>query len=284
MAAMALAGRATPAPPEGFLGAFSWKVEDRRFGGFSALHVSVDGRRFLAVTDRGAFTTGTFLRGPGGRIEGVDASPLRLLRGKGEAPLRGDRSDSEGIAVTPGGTVFLSFEGLEAARVLRYGRIGGPAENLPTPAAFASFGLNAALEALALAADGTLYTLPEKPVAGAFPIWRYRTGAWDQPFAIPADSGWLAVSAEIGPDGKFYLLERGFHGLAGFASRLRRFDLGAAGLTGGRVLIETDAGRHDNLEGLSVWQGPEGLVATMISDDNFRFFQRTEFVEYLLPD
>jgi hypothetical protein len=43
-------------------------------------------------------------------------------------------------------------------------------------------------------------------------------------------------------------------------------------------------GTHDNLEGLDVWADAEGLRATMISDDNFRFFQRTEIVDYRLPD
>jgi hypothetical protein len=282
LATLAFTGRAMSA--QGFLGAFRWWTKDPRFGGFSAIHVSADGRRFIAVTDRGAFTTCTIRRGPQGQIEGVAAAPLRLLRGKGVTPLHGDRRDSEGIAVTPGGTVFISFEGVEEARVLRYARIDGPAENLPTPGAFATFGLNSALEALAVAADGTLFTLPEAPVKGIFPVWRFRNGVWDQPFGIPAAGGYLAVSAEVGPDGRFYLLERGFHGLAGFSSRLRRFDLSETGLTGARTLIETEAGQHDNLEGLSVWRGPQGLVATMISDDNFRFFQRTEIVEYLLPD
>lgn len=284
LATLALAGRATPAFPAGPLGVYRWRMDDPRFGGFSAIHVSADGLRFIAVSDRGAFTTGAFRRDAGGRIAGVKAAPMRLLRGLGVSPLRAERRDSEGIAVTPGGTVYISFEGVEAARVLRYARIDGPAENLPTPAAFSTFGLNTALEALAVAADGTLYTLPEVPVGAAFPVWRFRDGAWDQPFAIPASDSYRAVSAEIGPDGRFYLLERRFHGLAGFASRLRRFEMTKAGPTDARVVIETAPGQHDNLEGLSLWRGPEGLVATMISDDNFRFFQRTEIVEYLLPD
>jgi hypothetical protein len=284
MAALALAGRATPALPAGLIGAFRWQMDDPRFGGFSAIHVTTDGLRFVALSDRGAYALGAFRRDRDGRILSIRAEPLRLLRGLGVSPLRGSRSDAEGIAVTPGGTVYVSFEGIEAARVLRYARINGPAENLPTPDAFERFGLNVALEALAVAADGTLYTLPERPDAGGFPVWRFRDGAWDQPFALPADRGWLAVSAEVGPDGRFYLLERAFHGLAGFAARLRRFDLAETGLTGGRTLVETEPGMHDNLEGLSLWRGQQGMVATMISDDNFRFFQRTEIVEYLLPD
>lgn len=260
-------------------------MEDRRFGGLSAIQVSPDGLRFIALTDRGSYTIGTFRRDGEGRIASVSAAPFRPLRGLGVSPLRGGQNDSEGIAVASDGTVYVSFEGKGAARVMRYGRIDGPAAKLPTPDAFAAFGLNTALEALAVAEDGTLYTLPEVAgKGGRFPVWRFRAGAWDQPFSIAASGGFLAVSADIGPDRRFYLLERNFHGLGGFASRLRRFDLSDAGLSGERVLIETRAGQHDNLEGLSVWRGAQGLVATMISDDNFRFFQRTEIVEYVLPD
>lgn len=44
--------------------------------------------------------------------------------------------------------------------------------------------------------------------------------------------------------------------------------------------MQSEVGRHDNLEGLSVWQDAQGVRLTMVSDDNFMFFQRTEFVEY----
>ena len=41
------------------------------------------------------------------------------------------------------------------------------------------------------------------------------------------------------------------------------------------------AGEHDNLEGIAVWRDRNGDIRiTMISDDNYRAFQRTEFVEY----
>ena len=76
------------------------------------------------------------------------------------------------------------------------------------------------------------------------------------------------------------MLERDFLGI-GFRSRVRRFDL-----TGGneQVLLETRLRAHDNLEGISVWQDEQGLRMTLISDDNFRAFQRTEIVEYRLTD
>ena len=92
----------------------------------------------------------------------------------------------------------------------------------------------------------------------------------------------MPVAADIGPDNRLYLLERDFRGLGGFASRLRRFDL-----TGGAetTLFTTPCARHDTLEGLSVWRNPAGqLIAPPISDDNFFALQRTEIVEYRLPD
>lgn len=254
-------------------------------GGFSAIHVHPGGLRFLALSDRGFLVQGRLRRGPDGALQGVAAGPATPLRGRGEGPLAPGRTDSEGLAVGPDGALYVGFEGRGVARVLRYARIGGPAENLPSPPAFAALQPNASLEALAAGPDGTLYTLPERSGAldRPFPVWRYRNGAWDQPFALPRSGDFLAVGADVGPDGRLYLLERAFRGLAGFSTRLRRFRLGPAGTDAGETVLETRAGTHDNLEGLSVWRGPGGLIATMVSDDNFRWFLRSEIVEYRVP-
>ena len=91
-----------------------------------------------------------------------------------------------------------------------------------------------------------------------------------------ADSEGLALA----PDGRLYVLERAVAGL-GFMSRVRVFGLDGGG---GATVFESRAGLHDNLEGLSVRAEGGGIVMTMISDDNFRFFQRTEIVEVHLPD
>ena len=288
----------------GLVSVFPWRMDDPRFGGFSAIEVMPDGQGFVALSDRGAYTTGRFTRSPSGAIVGVTASPVALLRAEGDAPLRTARSDSEGLAIAPDGTVFVSFEGV--ARVLRYDRIDGPAINLPRHPDFARMPINGALEALAVDAAGTLYTLPERtgrsdradrslpgilrtlegnPDGPDFPIYRFRDGAWDQPFALPRDETFLPVAADFGPDGQLYILERQFRGLAGFVSRLRRFAIADDRLTLTDTPLLTNHGEHDNLEGLSVWRDADGaLRATMISDDNFRFYQRTEIVEYSLPD
>lgn len=279
-----LRGAAAATPPAGFLGRHVWRMEDPLFGGVSAIHVFPGGQRFLALTDSGAFTRGRLIRDRAGRIAAVEAEPWRLLRGEAEAPLREGRRDSESLAVTPDGAVHVGFEG--AARVLRYAAIDGPAKNLPVPPSFRAMQRNSALEALAAGPDGTLYALPERSGAAArpFPVWRYRGGAWDQPFALPRRGPFLAVGADVGPDGRLYLLERAFFGLGGFASRLRRWRLSGGGVEGEEVVVETGAGTHFNLEGLSVWRDGAGLVATLVGDNNYRLFLPTEIVEYRLPD
>ena len=281
---LGLQGSASQPFAAGFRSAFTWSMPDDRFGGFSGIELSDDGTSFLALTDRGGWTRGSITRDADGRITGVTAQPIRLLRGRFEAPLDPGRSDSEGLAVGADGTVYVSFE--QFARVLRYDRIDGPARNLISPREFGRMQANSALEALAIDAAGTLYTLPERSgeLDRPFPIFRYRDGTWDQPFGLRRDGGYLAVAADIGPDGRFYLLERQFHGILGFSSRVRSFALSETGLSDERTELETGIGQHDNLEGLSVWQDPSGAIRlTMIADDNFNFFQKTEIVEYRIP-
>lgn len=281
---LGLQGSASQTHPAGFLSAFVWQMEDDNFGGLSGIELSEDGQSFLAITDRGGWTRGTIARDADGLISAIDAQPVRLLRGRFEAALDTGRNDSEGLAVTADGTIYISFENV--ARVLRYDSIDGPAANLFTPRQFSSFQTNSALEALAVAPDGTLYTLPERSgkLDRPFPVWRFRNGKWDQPFGLRRDGGFLAVGADIGPDGRFYLLEREFHGLTGFASRVRSFQLSETGLSDERMIFTSAVGQHDNLEGLSVWRDTKGTIRlTMIADDNFYFFQTTEIVEYGIP-
>ena len=66
---------------------------------------------------------------------------------------------------------------------------------------------------------------------------------------------------------------------------MRRFTLKDDRIVQDDTLLTTHTLRHDNLEGLSVWRDAEGDIRlTMISDDNFQPIQRTEFVEYRVPE
>lgn len=282
---MALQSSASPNPATGYVSSFIWNGRGLRFGGISAVEITGDGLHFTAVSDRGRYTTGTLKRDTNGEIIGVQAAKMRLLKGQAGHPIARSQADSEGLAVAPDGTVFVSFEG--PARVLRYADISGHAKRLPRADAFAKMVSNASLEALAVDKQGWLYTLPERsPGFGQpFPVFVFRNGQWDQPFGIPRLGTFLPVAADFGPDGKLYLLERQFRGLMGFASRVRRFTLSADSILHEEILLQSYSGQHDNLEGISVWRDARGdLRLTMISDNNFFFLQHTEFVEYRVPD
>ncbi|GHC57058.1 esterase-like activity of phytase family protein [Neogemmobacter tilapiae] len=263
-----------------WLGSITWRSDDPLMGGMSALDLTTDGVSFVALSDRGAVTHGILERDAMGALLGIRAAPLQKLLGRGQAILPKGRADSEGLAVADDGSFYVSFEG--ATRVLHYVDMQAEPINLPRPDAFKRYSRNASLEALAIASDGSLYTLPED-VKGDFPLWHFAEGVWSQDVFIARQGDFLPVAADFGPDGWLYILERNFQGISGFASRVRRFDPLIGGM--GETVMQSRLGQHDNLEGLAVWRDQDGFIRlTMIADDNFRFFQSTEIAEYRLSD
>ena len=284
MVAWGLVGSTQPLVPSGFLSAYHWQGSDEWFGGFSAINVDPDGIGFTTITDRGFYTSGRFTRDAAGAISQIVSAPLRQIHDKNGKPFGEFASDSEGLAVAADGTAYVSFE--RVTRIARYAKLSDPSLPLRKHPDFKTMNINAALESLAIDADGTLYTLPERPIndTQSFAVYRYKNVVWDQPFAVPKRGFFLVVDADFGPDGRFYVLERQFYGLAGFASRVRRFKIGTDGLSDEETLFQSALGQHDNLEGLSVWRDASGVLRlTMISDDNLLFLQRTEIVEYRVP-
>jgi len=268
------------------LGSFRWRSEEPLFGGFSGLDIADDGVTFWTVSDDGLSTKGHLDRdgadGPIIGVSGTDFMRLQAIRG---GAVENIDNDAEGLAVDGNGQIFVSFEGFH--RVRSYADFSSLAGFIPEHPDFRQMQNNSSLEALAIDRDGTLYTLPERSghLARPFPVYRFHNGVWDQPFSIPRRGSFLPVGADIGPDGNFYLLERHLNGIFGFQTRVRRFDLGNDGLTDEQQLLETSSGTHDNLEGIAVWQDSSGHIRlTMISDDNFRAFQRTEIVEYRVTE
>jgi len=282
--ALGIGGLAQPVSRAEFVGAYRWTSRDEGFGGFSGLEIDDDGLGFLALSDKGAIVQGQ-LRRRDGRIAGVEAGPVRPLKNARGGPLGRYQKDSEGLARDATGRIFVSFEGIH--RVWSYRNPGSEAVRLPRPEAFKRMQSNSSLEALAIDESGALYTLPERSgmLTRPFPVFRYRHGAWTRPFDVPRRGEFLALGADFGPDGRFYLLERELTGIFGFRTRVRSFRIDGRRIGDERVLVETSTGAHDNLEGISVWRDGDGAIRlTMISDDNFRAFQVTEFVEYRLRE
>ena len=253
-----------------------------RFGGFSGLELSDDGMRFTSVSDRGSIVEGSFFR-RGGRIIGIKAGPIRPLKTPEGKPVRDLQSDAEGLAVREDGRIYVSFEGTH--RIWTYRDAGSEAAWLPRAEAFKTMQRNSSLEALAIGPDGALYTMPERSgrKTRPFPVYRYQREKWTQPFSIPRRGEFLMVGADFGPDGRFYVLERYLSGIFGFRTRVRSFQIKGDTISDEIEVLQTATGTHDNLEGIAVWRDDTGRIRlTMISDDNFRIYQITEFVEYRL--
>lgn len=268
----------------GFVGEFTWSMPNAAFGGLSGLELSADGTRFTALSDRGSIVTGTIAR-KDGAISGLSDLTLTPLKNTEDTPVTTAQSDAEGLAIRADGRVFVSFEHIH--RVWTYSSPTSEAAWLPRHPDFQAMQNNSSLEALAILPDGTLFTLPERSgkLDRPFPVYRYRNGTWTQPFTLPRRGDFLPVGADFGPDGKFYLLERAFHGLRGFQSRVRRFSLTDQGFGAEEEVLLSRIGQFDNLEGIALWRDPSGAIRlTMISDDNFNVFQRTEFVEYRVAE
>ncbi len=265
------------------LGSYVWRHNAEWFGGFSAIHMSENGTHITVLSDRATLVTARITR------DGDQITDIRIL---GHWPvlssagriMLGYAGDSEGIAMAPDGGFYISFEGVH--RVAYYPAPGTRAQVLPRPKAFDGLDRNGSFEGLAIDDQGRLFTLTEKSrtAQGDIPVYRWNGRVWSTPFVVPQRGDFQPVAADFGPDGRFYVLER-TASITGFRSRLRRWDVSEDTPKAEETLIETGKGAHDNLEGLSVWRDDQGrLRATMISDDNFLALQRTELVEYLLPD
>lgn len=252
-------------------------------GGWSGIEVADDGVRFWLVGDNGDWAEGRTLRDATGYLTGAEvARSQRLLLPDGR-PIRPPWQDTEGLALGPDGSFYISREwqhGIE-----RLPQLGTRPTRLPRAPAFRTMPGNVGLEAVAVDATGAIYTLQERPgpLQRTTPLFRFTPDAgWQIVADLPRDGQFSISGADFAPDGALYLLERRFVGI-GFTSRIRRVDLAAAPA---RIatLYHSPPGRHGNLEGMALWQDAQGrLRALMVSDNNRLTIQRQQLVEVILP-
>ncbi len=272
-------------------------AETDKFGGYSGLIVSADGRELLAVSDAGGWLKAR-IDYAGTRPAGLSAAVVGSLRARDGNPLRRNRErDAEDIALLSGslakGEVLIAFE--QNNRLVRYavsiGAPDRPLEVVPPPAALRTFSRNG-MEAMTVMRGG-----PHKGRIVAFSenaasndrhagwIW---IGTAPKPLNVVSRGGFALTSAASLPDGTLLLLERRFTFFEGVRMRIRRIDAAAVkpgALLDGEVLIEADmSGEIDNMEGLAVHTAENGdTVLTIISDDNFnRSLQRTLLLQFTL--
>jgi hypothetical protein len=260
----------------------AWDEDWPEFGGWSGLEVTADGGGFWVVSDGSSLAKGV-LEYQDGRLVGVTAQRIGFVSTPDPAN-PGDRvpRDAEGLALMPDGTPLVSFERNTRFLPVRPDGTAGPP--LPITDELRAMQKNSGLEALAVDEAGAVYAVPERSgeYNRPFPVFRFADGQWTTTAYLPRTRGWLPVGADFGPSGAFFLLERRFL-FGGFATRVRKFDLDNTVETE-TLVYQSPAGRHGNLEGLAVWTDQSGVLhLTMVSDHNFFFFQRTQFVDVIAP-
>jgi hypothetical protein len=275
-----------------YRGGLELRAHHKRFGGFSSLHVSIDGRRLVSVSDVGRWITGRLTYDERGWLAGLKGVRMGRLSRPGGGTVRWRERDSESLAVLPDGRFVVGFEGEPRMWVYPKSRIpfaaAPQAIRVPEGLKFAS--RNAGLETLTATLDGRLFALAEDlPAHGGTDLgthagWIQNGRGWT-PLAYDRRSVWRPTGAATLPPGArkagdILVVERALFLFAGFQARIMHLPLAAIkpGKTMKPFELATLARPMlvDNFEGIAARPGRKGeTLIYIISDDNFRPGQRT---------
>lgn len=264
------------------------------FGGFSGLHVSSDGARFVAVSDRSRWLRGRIVY-QSGRPSGIADAEMAPMLGSDGQPLavRG-WYDTESLAFD-GPTAYVGIERVNRIVRFDYGKDGllARGEPIPVPPGVQTLPSNQGLEGLAVVPAGmplagTLIAVSERGLDSAGNVLAFLIGGpTPGTFTLRRNDDFDVTDAAVTPQGDLLVLERRFGFLSGAGMRIRAIPLGEIkpGIVAiGRTLIEADLGYEiDNMEGIGVHKNAAGeTVITIISDNNFSPIQRTILLQFAL--
>lgn len=228
-----------------------------------------DGVNVYLLSDHGFIALARLQRGYGQQIDGFDLRQVALLADENGYQLGGAARHSEGLSLARDGSLYVAFE--EQNRVAHYARLGAPAEAMGVHRDFSRLRVGRGLESVAVAPDGRVYSIPERPARATYGFPSYvwsSTGGWDGAFRLPMDLNFLPCDATFGPDGMLYVLERE-EGSHGYRSQVRRFRVNGVHITEAQWVMRSDYGQFGNLEGISVFRDWNGRIRMlMVSDDN----------------
>lgn len=283
-----------------WLGGLTLSSSSPYFGGFSGLAIGPKGEKMAAVSDAGFWLTAR-IRYRGTQPLGITHARVGPLRARDGRKLTGVREiDAEGMSLITGtpenGQAFITFERLH--RIGRYKLNGegvvGPTSYLRLPSYVKSLHDNRGIEAITVLKGGrrkgTVVAFAEgrRDKRGMLRGWLLGKRGASEVFLNPIGGFDITDIASL-PSGGLILLERRFRWTEGVKMRLRRIgprEIRPGAVMKGEVLFEADQ-RYaiDNMEGVAVHRSPRGrTVITLISDDNFKFFQRTILLQFELAE
>jgi hypothetical protein len=261
---------------------------ETRFGGLSALGVSADGKRLLAVTDKGKrfFARPTY-DAHGNLVAVADTHMDNLITPSGRPLILSDETDAEAMAPGVDGSILVAFE--RDHRIWRYPPDGGPPEPIPPPDELKYAPANGGIEGLTLLKDGRLFAITEDFAKGGRTVgWVSSEEGWSV-LTYAANDGFKPTDATTLPDGDVVVLERYFTLRGSGAARLKRIKGNAiipgAHLEGALLAELRPPLTVDNMEGIAARRTDDGrTLLYLVSDDNFSRFQRTLLMMFELKE
>lgn len=262
---------------------------DPRFGGWSGLIVSADGKTIVSQSDEAHWLRAHPIYDAKGNLAGIDHAQLADMQNLDGKAMAGKEGDAEGLdSLIPNdtsGKVAVSFE--RDARIWIYDlskALDAKPVNVPVPDAILANRSNNGLEGLARFAPNELLTVTETPDEnGDHPAWLvpYPSGKSER-LSVKHHEPYEISDAAMGPDGNLYLLERHYFGpIGGVVAAVREIDRAdikpGAQLDGREIAQLTMRENIDNMEGLALRRDADGhTLLYMISDDNYNHaIQRT---------
>lgn len=264
------------------------KSPEGRFGGLSALAVSADGQRLIAISDKGHRLDAKILYTPEGNLAGLAEADLGSLAGEDGRPLSlPSERDAEGMAVGPAGEIVVSFE--RDHRFLRYLPGQAKPDRIPEPEELKFAPANGGVEGIVFLKDGRLLAIAEELKRGNRAVgWVSDAENWSV-LTYALDDGFSVSDLAALPSGDVLALERRYTLRLATAVRVRRIPA-AAIVPGADLDAELIAELRppltmDNMEGLAARQDAAGrTLVYMISDDNFTFLQKTLLLMFEIMD
>jgi len=279
-----------------FVGGLQLSSDADDFGGLSSLRLYPDRNHLIALTDRCLVLKGKLERDITGALHDVkDASLTALPPGPDGRPLaKSGYNDCEALEIFDT-KAFVAFERnntIGRFEMLVDGSLGNFGVVIGKDKV-GRLGKNRGIEAFAIFPEGT--PLARHGIAIAEETLN-SDGNHRAFIEGPTTSGELAIArsgeyaitdADFLPNGDLLILERRFGLRISPGIRIRRIpatELLPGKTADGEVLLEADLSyRIDNMEGLDVSLDEAGQIfVTLISDDNFNYFQSTILLEFKL--
>jgi hypothetical protein len=265
-----------------YLGGWSIRSNDGRFGGISAMHVA--DREVTAVSD-GGFAYRFALP----RAGSAEVVITPIAEGPGNSGSKEDR-DAESLVVY-GRRAWIGFE--IANEVWRYASKDWKAQASAAPPAMRQWRANGGSEAMVRLPDGRFLVLAEsgqRPDGSTdallFADDPTKPGKPPLPLRYAAPKGYKVTDAAVLPDGRLLFLNRRASLANGFSAKLtlaKSPDLSAGGTIWGQDIADLQAPLTvDNMEALSVTSESGRTIVWIASDDNFLPLQRTLLMKFQL--